>query len=90
MQPHRRGENTVTQAQVTPVQYMTVAEVAEVLRLSAMTIYRMVNGGQLEAIRTGVNGRTIRILATSVNHHQRATSAARPVPHIPGQTEITG
>lgn len=81
----------MTRSQVTPSQYMTVAEVAEVLRLSPMTIYRMVKSGQLEAIRTGVNGRTIRILATSVDTHQHAPNqGARPVPTISGQIEITG
>ena len=69
----------MTHDTVTPVQYRTVAEVATTLRLSPMTVYRMVNGGQLEAIRTGVNGRTIRILKSSVDAHL----------HIPGQTEIT-
>lgn len=79
----------MTQPTVTPVQYLTVAEVARVLRLSPMTVYRMVNGGQLEAIRTGVNGRSIRILRSSVDAHQRANQGARPVPHVPGQTEIS-
>lgn len=78
----------MTQHQVTPLQYVTVAEAAEILRLSPMTIYRMVNRGELDAIRTGVNGRTIRILASSMEAHQRPASPAL-IPHIPGQTEIT-
>lgn len=77
----------MTHHQVTPSQYYTVAEVADLLRLSPMTVYRMVNGGQLEAIRTGVNGRTIRILKTSADAHRNP--ATRPVPVIPGQTEIS-
>jgi excisionase family DNA binding protein len=72
------------------VQYLTVAEVAKVLRLSSMTIYRMVSNGQLEVIRTGVKGRTIRVLKSSVDAHLVPENpAARPVPHIPGQTEIS-
>ena len=79
----------MTQHTVTPSQYMTVAEVARTLRLSPMTVYRMVNGGQLEAIRTGVNGRTIRVERASVDAHQHANQGTRPVPHVPGQTEIS-
>lgn len=81
----------MTQNTVTPSQYLTVAEVARTLRLSPMTVYRMVSGGQLESIRTGVNGRSIRILSTSVDAHQRAALAPhqRPVPHVPGQTTIS-
>lgn len=33
--------------------FHTVAEVAAVLRVSRMTVYRMVRGGDLEAIRVG-------------------------------------
>ncbi|MFJ2176381.1 helix-turn-helix domain-containing protein [Streptomyces sp. NPDC087851] len=32
---------------------MTVAEVAEELRLSRMSVYRLIHGGQLGAIRIG-------------------------------------
>lgn len=33
--------------------FLTVAEVAEVLRMSKMTIYRLINSGELEAVRIG-------------------------------------
>lgn len=36
---------------------MTVAEVAEVLRVSRMTVYRLIKGGELTAIRVGKNYR---------------------------------
>ena len=34
---------------------MTVAEVADALRVSSMTVYRLVNGGELPALRVGKN-----------------------------------
>lgn len=42
---------------------MTVAEVAAMLRVSKMTIYRMVDGGQLPAMRIG---RAFRVPRASV------------------------
>lgn len=35
------------------VRFLTVAEVAELMRVSAMTVYRMVQNGELPAIRFG-------------------------------------
>jgi len=34
-------------------QFMTVAEVAELARVSRMTVYRMVHSGELPAVRVG-------------------------------------
>ena len=36
---------------------LTVAEVADVLRVSNMTVYRLIKGGELAAIRVGKNYR---------------------------------
>ena len=33
--------------------FLTVAEVAELMRVSNMTVYRLINGGQLAAVRVG-------------------------------------
>lgn len=33
--------------------FLTVAEVAEMMRLSRMTVYRLVHGGELPAVRVG-------------------------------------
>jgi excisionase family DNA binding protein len=33
--------------------YLTVAEVARMLRVSNMTVYRLVNAGELAAVRVG-------------------------------------
>lgn len=78
----------MTDTTVTQTQYFTVAEVATALRLSRMTIYRMVESGQLHGIRTGVRGKTIRIPAASVEQHERDAGQWTPVPNIPGQTAI--
>ena len=38
---------------VESARFFTVAEVAELMRVSKMTVYRMVNAGELPAIRFG-------------------------------------
>jgi len=35
------------------VRFLTVAEVADVMRVSKMTVYRLVHGGELPAVRVG-------------------------------------
>lgn len=45
-------------------EYMTVAEVAALLRVSKMTVYRLISDGELPARKIG--RRTIRIPANSV------------------------
>lgn len=35
------------------LRYLTVAEVAETMRVSKMTVYRLVQSGQLPAVRVG-------------------------------------
>lgn len=45
-------------------QFVTVAEVAEMLRVSNMTVYRLVQSGQLPAVRIG---RSYRIRAEDVD-----------------------
>ena len=35
------------------VRYLTVAEVADVMRVSKMTVYRLVHSGELPAVRVG-------------------------------------
>ena len=45
------------------VRFLTVAEVAEMMRVSNMTVYRMVHSGDLPAIRFG---RSFRIPETAV------------------------
>lgn len=45
------------------VRFLTVAEVAEMMRVSKMTVYRMVHAGELPAIRFG---RSFRVPETAV------------------------
>ncbi|MDA8289075.1 MAG: helix-turn-helix domain-containing protein [Actinomycetota bacterium] len=37
----------------TKAQFLTVAEVARLLRVSNMTVYRLITGGELPAVRVG-------------------------------------
>lgn len=48
------------------VRFLTVAEVATIMRVSKMTVYRLVHSGELEAIRVG---RSFRVPERAVNHY---------------------
>lgn len=48
---------------LTDVRFLTVAEVADMMRVSKMTVYRMVHSGELPAIRFG---RSFRVPDTAV------------------------
>ena len=50
------------------VKLLTVAEVAAIMRLSKMTVYRMVNSGQLPALKVG---RSVRIPEHVVDEYLR-------------------
>ena len=43
--------------------FLTVAEVAELIRVSKMTVYRMVHAGEIPAVRVG---RSFRVPQTAV------------------------
>ncbi|MFT4122215.1 MAG: helix-turn-helix domain-containing protein [Microbacteriaceae bacterium] len=45
------------------LRFLTVAEVAELMRVSSMTVYRMVHSGELPAVRFG---RSFRIPESAV------------------------
>src|SRR5215831_18991583 len=51
------------------VRFLTVAEVAAVMRVSKMTVYRMVHGGDLPAVRVG---RSFRVPEKAVHDYLRA------------------
>ena len=51
------------------VHFLTVAEVASVMRVSKMTVYRMVHGGELPAVRVG---RSFRVPEQAVHDYLRA------------------
>ena len=48
------------------VNFLTVAEVALIMRVSKMTVYRLVKSGELEAIRVG---RSFRVPEQAVNQY---------------------
>jgi excisionase family DNA binding protein len=48
------------------VSFLTVAEVAGVMRVSKMTVYRMVHSGELSAVRVG---RSFRVPAKAVREY---------------------
>jgi excisionase family DNA binding protein len=50
-------------------QFLTVAEVAARMRVSKMTVYRLVHGGELPAARVG---RSFRVPLRAVENHLRA------------------
>ncbi|HEV7949871.1 MAG TPA: helix-turn-helix domain-containing protein [Glaciihabitans sp.] len=49
--------------ELSEVRFLTVAEVAEMMRVSNMTVYRLVHSGQLPAVRFG---RSFRIPESAV------------------------
>ena len=48
------------------VKFLTVAEVAEIMRVSKMTVYRLVHSGELRAVRVG---RSFRVNETAVSEY---------------------
>jgi excisionase family DNA binding protein len=50
------------------VRFLTVAEVAAAMRVSKMTVYRLVHGGELPAVRVG---RSFRVPEDAVNDYLR-------------------
>jgi excisionase family DNA binding protein len=50
------------------VKFLTVAEVASVMRVSKMTVYRMVHAGELPAVRVG---RSFRVPEKAVHDYLR-------------------
>jgi excisionase family DNA binding protein len=57
-----------TASPLSDVRFLTVAEVATIMRVSKMTVYRLVHSGELEAIRVG---RSFRVPEQAVNQYLR-------------------
>jgi excisionase family DNA binding protein len=53
---------------ISEVKFLTVAEVASVMRVSKMTVYRLVHSGELPAVRVG---RSFRVPEDAVNEYLR-------------------
>ena len=56
-------------AELSDVRFLTVAEVAELARVSKMTVYRMVLAGELPAIRFGRSYRVPETAVTALLQH---------------------
>jgi excisionase family DNA binding protein len=56
--------------QLAEVRFLTVAEVASIMRVSKMTVYRMVHAGELPAIRVG---RSFRVPEDAVHKYLRTS-----------------
>ena len=55
---------------ISEVKFLTVAEVATVMRVSKMTVYRLVHNGELPAVRVG---RSFRVSEDDVNEYLRSS-----------------
>ncbi len=55
---------------ISEVKFLTVAEVASVMRVSKMTVYRLVHSGELPAVRVG---RSFRVSEHDVNEYLKSS-----------------
>lgn len=55
---------------ISEVKFLTVAEVAAVMRVSKMTVYRLVHSGELPAVRVG---RSFRVSEQDVNEYLKSS-----------------
>ena len=62
---------TAAETPLSDVRFLTVAEVASIMRVSKMTVYRLVHSGELEAIRVG---RSYRIPEQAVISYMRGAA----------------
>jgi excisionase family DNA binding protein len=61
-------ENEPEQPPLTASAFLTVAEVASLMRVSKMTVYRLVHSGELPAVRVG---RSFRVPEEAVRRYLR-------------------
>ena len=71
--PNRQTRNLRPHPAREPVTYLTIAEVAAELRVSKMTVYRLVHAGEIAATRIG---RSFRVPAGALDEHIAAQSTA--------------
>ena len=56
--------------QLSEVRFVTVAEVASLMRVSKMTVYRLVHSGELPAVRVG---RSFRVPESAVHEYLKTS-----------------
>ncbi len=61
---------TNTPGDISEVKFLTVAEVAALMRVSKMTVYRLVHNGDLPAVRVG---RSFRVSEHDVDEYLRSS-----------------
>jgi excisionase family DNA binding protein len=61
--------------ELTDLKFLTVTEIATIMRVSRMTVYRLVHSGELASIRVG---RSFRVLEQDVLQFVRKTAAIQP------------
>lgn len=61
-------DNEPDQRPLAPSAFLTVAEVAALMRVSKMTVYRLVHAGELPAVRVG---RSFRVPEEAVRQYLR-------------------
>src|ERR1700742_1182729 len=66
--PCGSGAGMAAETPLSDVRFLTVSEVATIMRVSKMTVYRLVHSGELEAIRVG---RSFRVPEAAVNQYLR-------------------
>jgi excisionase family DNA binding protein len=64
--PARRQQDQAGEAQPSQLRFRTVAEVASLMRVSKMTVYRLVHSGELPAVRVG---RSFRVPEKAVHEY---------------------
>ncbi len=64
------GDVTPLPGSLSGVRFLTVAEVAALMRVSKMSVYRMIHAGELEAVRFG---RSFRVPEKAVHEYLRGS-----------------
>jgi len=76
MTRYRMGHRmTSDETPLSDVRLLTVAEVARIMRVSKMTVYRLIHSGELEAIRVG---RSFRVPEQAVSRYLKVLQWSSP------------
>jgi excisionase family DNA binding protein len=62
------ADNPSSAGEISDPHFLTVAEVAAMMRVSKMTVYRLLHSGELPAVRVG---RSFRVLEKDVDEYLR-------------------